>query len=615
MIFNDEPQPSSDAGKKDDEGVNKESGIDDQERPKNSIQDVYTIGPSINIANTNVNTGKLNINTVSPTVTTTPLEATHADFFGDETEVDMSNITTTYPVPSTSNTKIHKHHSPDHVIGDVQSGVQTRRMTKTTNEQGFISAVFERKTHKDLHTCLFACFLSQEESKKVIQALKDPSWIEAMQEELLQFKLQQVWTLVDLPHGKRAIGTKWVYGNKKDERGIVIRNKARMVAQGYNQEEGIDYDEMDVKSAFLYGKIEDEVYVCQPPGFEDPEFPDRVYKLKEYTNLKEIYVTPSHTKKVFANMKRGGKGFSGRVTPLFQTMMVQAPKELGEGSKIPTDPQHTPTIIQPSTSQLQKKQSRRKQRKDTEVPQPSGSTKPITDEADNADHVPTHSNDLLFSEITKLKERVKKLERMNKSRTSGLKRLYEEVTLVDEAQWRNDDYLMFDTGVFDKQKIEIEKAVSTDEVTTVSATTTTVDELTLTQTLIDIKAAKPKTITTAATTTTTAVTRPKARGVVVQEPSEFRTTTSSSQISQAKNKGNVKMIEPDKPLKKDQILIDEEIAQKLQARLNAELEQEEKLAKQREEDANIAEWDNVSSCDSCIYALAARLQSTSAGRS
>ncbi|GKD78263.1 putative ribonuclease H-like domain-containing protein [Tanacetum coccineum] len=74
--------------------------------------------------------------------------------------------------------------------------------------------------------------------------MKDPSWIEAMQEELLQFKLQEVWTLVDLPNGKRAIGTKWVFRNKKDERGIVIRNKARLVAQGYTQEEGIDYDEV-----------------------------------------------------------------------------------------------------------------------------------------------------------------------------------------------------------------------------------------------------------------------------------------------------------------------------------------------------------------------------------
>ncbi|GJV93253.1 putative ribonuclease H-like domain-containing protein, partial [Tanacetum coccineum] len=229
---NDKPQPSSDAGKKDEEGVSQESGTDDQERPENNTQDVNTAGPSINTASTNVNTGSLNLNTVSPTVTTAPLEATHADFFGDETELDMSNITTTYLVSSTPNTRIHKDHLHDHVIGDVQSGVQTRRMIKTSNEQG----------------------------------------------------------------------------NKKDERGIVIRNKARQVALGYTQEEGIDYDEvfalvarieairmflayasfkdfvvyqMDAKSAFLYGKTEEEVYVCQPPGFEDPEFPKRVYKVEK----------------------------------------------------------------------------------------------------------------------------------------------------------------------------------------------------------------------------------------------------------------------------------------------------------------------------------------------
>ncbi|GJS86094.1 putative ribonuclease H-like domain-containing protein [Tanacetum coccineum] len=92
-----------------------------------------------------------------------------------------------------------------------------------------------------------------------------------MLDELLLFKLQKVWTLVDLPNGKRAIGTKWVYTNKKDERGIMIKNKARLVAQGYTQEEGIDYDE-------FFAPIEEEIYVCQPPGFEDLDFPDRVYK-------------------------------------------------------------------------------------------------------------------------------------------------------------------------------------------------------------------------------------------------------------------------------------------------------------------------------------------------
>ncbi|GJV99890.1 putative ribonuclease H-like domain-containing protein [Tanacetum coccineum] len=88
-------------------------------------------------------------------------------------------------------------------------------------------------------------------------------------------------TLVKLPNGKRAIGTKWVFRNKKDKRGIVITNKARLVAQGYTQEEGISYDEMDVKSAFLYGTLEKEVYVCQPLGFEDPQFSDKVYKVEK----------------------------------------------------------------------------------------------------------------------------------------------------------------------------------------------------------------------------------------------------------------------------------------------------------------------------------------------
>ncbi|GJT16981.1 retrovirus-related pol polyprotein from transposon TNT 1-94 [Tanacetum coccineum] len=154
----------------------------------------------------------------------------------------------------------------------------------------------------------FFCFISTIEPKNVNEALGDESWIVAMQEELNQFVANDVWELVPQPRNMTIIGTKWVFRNKLDENGIVSRNKARLVAQGYNQQEGIDYDEtyapvarlesirillayacaldfklfqMDVKSAFLNGFINEEVYVAQPPGFIDFEKPDHVYKLKK----------------------------------------------------------------------------------------------------------------------------------------------------------------------------------------------------------------------------------------------------------------------------------------------------------------------------------------------
>ncbi|KAJ9547722.1 hypothetical protein OSB04_020265 [Centaurea solstitialis] len=157
--------------------------------------------------------------------------------------------------------KWSKDHPQSQIIGDPSEGVKTRA---------------------NVNYCLFACFVSKIESKKVTDALEDPSWVEAMQDELLQFERNNVWTLTPMPIGKSAIGTKWVFRNKRDENGVVIRNKARLIAQGYCQEEGIDYEEtfapvarleairiflayaahrgftvyqMDVKSAFLNGKL------------------------------------------------------------------------------------------------------------------------------------------------------------------------------------------------------------------------------------------------------------------------------------------------------------------------------------------------------------------------
>ncbi|GJV25482.1 putative ribonuclease H-like domain-containing protein [Tanacetum coccineum] len=249
----DESKPSSDNGKKVDEDPRKESECYDQEKEDNvnSTNNVNIVSSTVNATGTNeVNVVGGNISIELPFDPKMPVleDDNIFDFSSDDDDdgavADMNNLDTTIQVSPIPTTRIHKDHP-----------------------------------------------LDQEEPKKVIHALKDPSWIEAM--------------------------------NKKDEMGIVIRNKERLVTQGYTQKEGIDYDEvfflvarieairlflayasfkdfvvyqMDVKSAFLYGKIKKEVYVCQPPGFENPDFLDRVYKVKKhymvYIKLLELHMKP-----------------------------------------------------------------------------------------------------------------------------------------------------------------------------------------------------------------------------------------------------------------------------------------------------------------------------------
>ncbi|GJW17574.1 putative ribonuclease H-like domain-containing protein [Tanacetum coccineum] len=193
---------------------------------------------------------------------------TNASYDNEGAVADFTNLETIVNVSLIPTSRIHSIHPSTQILGDPKSAVQTRsKVNKSSGAHAFV---------------------------------------DAMQEELQQFKIQKVWILIDLPYGKKAIGTKWVYRNKKDERGVVVRNKARLVSQGYRQEEGINYDEvfapvarieairiflafasdmrfivyqMDVKSAFLYDTIDEEVYVSQPLGFVDPKFHNKVYKV------------------------------------------------------------------------------------------------------------------------------------------------------------------------------------------------------------------------------------------------------------------------------------------------------------------------------------------------
>jgi hypothetical protein len=189
--------------------------------------------------------------------------------------------------PTQVRATIQRHHPVDQILGDISKGVTTRsRLANFCEHYSFVSSI---------------------EPFKVEDALQDLDWVLAMQEELNNFKRNEVCSLVPRPK-QNIVGTKWVFRNKQDEHGVVTRNKARLVAKGYAQIAGLDFEEtfapvarlesirillayaahhsfklfqIDVKSAFLNGPIKEEVYVEQPPGFEDDRYPDHVYKLSK----------------------------------------------------------------------------------------------------------------------------------------------------------------------------------------------------------------------------------------------------------------------------------------------------------------------------------------------
>ncbi|GJU58262.1 retrovirus-related pol polyprotein from transposon TNT 1-94, partial [Tanacetum coccineum] len=165
-----------------------------------------------------------------------------------------------------------------------------------------------RQLHTDAEVCMYALTMSTTEPKNIKEAMLDASWIESMQDELNQFKRLDVWELVEYPIGRNIISVKWIWKNKTDAKNMVIRNKSRLVAKGYGQEDGIKFEEsfapvarleavrifvayaahknfsiyqMDVKTSFLNGPLKKEVFVRQPDGFVDPDFPNHVYCLKK----------------------------------------------------------------------------------------------------------------------------------------------------------------------------------------------------------------------------------------------------------------------------------------------------------------------------------------------
>ncbi|GJY45611.1 hypothetical protein Tco_0434674 [Tanacetum coccineum] len=277
---------------------------------------------------------------------------------------------------------------------------------------------------------------------------------------------------------------------------------------------------------------------------------------------------------------------------------------------------HTITQCLSAKSTAWNEFSRGRHRKGTAVTQ---------EETQQDDSVPTPSmlstlsekaKDAQAKEIANLKKRVQKLERKKEIKNYRIKKIKEscieyidkdaDVSLIDDTQGRSYDAEMFNTNDLHGNEVVVdipvgkkqeqsakEREVNTSVEDSVAPTTiedsaapTTIEEITLAQTLIQIKAAKLKVVTTAATTTTT--TRPKARGVVVQEPSEFR-TPQESQPSKIKDKGKAIIIEPEVPLKrKDQVALDEDLARNLQSQLEAELIEKERIARKKEEEANIA---------------------------
>ena len=267
-----------------DDAITKVEMVDDGERPSTKeptaeveALDIEVERPTPEKESTPVN---LRMETRSMSRTSSPLTPPEVHL-----PISRNDEVSTSKKPSS---RVIKNHPYSNIIGSLDEGLRKGNILLAN--------------HVTYH-----CYLAQFKPKKVEEVLQDENWVELMHEELNQFVRNDVWELVPRPENVHVIGTKWIFKNKIDEDGEIIQNKSRLVAQGYTQVEGVDFDEsfapvarlesirilmsiactmnfklyqMDVKCAFLNGYLNEEVFVEQPKGFEDPHFPNHVLILK-----------------------------------------------------------------------------------------------------------------------------------------------------------------------------------------------------------------------------------------------------------------------------------------------------------------------------------------------
>nr|GEV27656.1 putative ribonuclease H-like domain-containing protein [Tanacetum cinerariifolium] len=468
------------------------------------------------------------------------------DVFG--AEADFHNLDSTFQVCLLPTTRIYKDHPLEKVIRDLHLAPQTRRMTKNLKEHGLIDV---KKVSTPIETS--KPLLKDKDGEEVdtvvansttlaeyVAALSCCGQVFLIQNQLLDYGVNAAIDVVKVSAVKHDLKLNDVEGTSCLSTAVIFKELARM---GFIQ-----------------------VFVN--------------HQLGDMSYYKGIFVNPSFTKKVFANMKRVGTGFPEEVTPLFGTMMVQVVKEVGA---LPTDVQDTPIPDAPSSSQPQRKHKpRRKERKKTEV---------SLTEIHTEDHVPTTFNDPLLSgedrmqlkvlidlytnlsnKVLDLENEVIDMKSLHKVKLAKLESMGRKIANIDADADVNLENVIDDVvKEVAKKMVEVMKVgkIIVDEVSTVGGELNAANEKPVGAAPTNITTAQPSEATKTIVDITTA---PKAKGIVFHDKEESTTRTVSSK-SQAKDKGKAKLIEKPEIQKsrKAQITIDEEVARRIEAEWNADM--------------------------------------------